>query len=494
MLNHKELTSAVFVICLAFSSLCTTQVYAKKSNKKVKQALSSIKKGECLKAESLCDEAIMIDPEWPNSYLAKGMAQVCSKRFEEAERNFKQAFELVPVDSSDKDRAAFYRDISSAYFRATRFSDSIKYSTEAISLDPSFAHAYVVRGIAYHYTDRSDLAIADLSKACSLEPWNNRYKGKLKTFKSFRDDRDAFYYKNRGDQHLTRGEGLAKYDKAIALYMKSLELDPEYTAAFQGLVWANRDKGEYERAFFWLDKWISVAPRRGDKGRQPYFERADVYMKMGEYDKAIGDYEEIIVMGENPSRMCEKYIKKACEAKGDVESAENCVSIAIPRAKALAEEKRRVASAKAAALAEAVIKREQEHYKKYKMHIDSFNSVPFHEYACNYSAKKGGTPGNDWAHYSIGDSIGLTTSCEKIMNVKLPVGVSNELIYLSRAKGMKTSLSLDVPFFAWFSDKALRFRDDQRRISALCYLVYLVRESQFRTIQSIINGYLDSIS
>ena len=106
--------------------------------------------------------------------------------------------------------------------------------TEAIHLDPEFAHAYINRGFYYHEQGQYDLAIADASEAIRLDP------------------ESELAYVNRAVAYDEQGQ----YDLAIADLSEAIRLDPLLVV--------------------------------------PYLNRGFAYHQLGQYDAAIADYREAI--------------------------------------------------------------------------------------------------------------------------------------------------------------------------------------------------------
>ena len=88
-------------------------------------------------------------------------------------------------------------------------------TSQALSLNPKYAHAYNNRGVAWTTKGEYGKAIADYSQAVSLDP---NY---------------AYAYNNRG--HAWENEG--KYDEAVADYNEAIRLDPKYAEARDSLAW-----------------------------------------------------------------------------------------------------------------------------------------------------------------------------------------------------------------------------------------------------------------
>ena len=85
--------------------------------------------------------------------------------------------------------------------------------SEAIRIDPKFAHAYTQRGVIHSLAGRHDQAIADYDQALRLDP------------------NHAPTYYNRATAHRAKGET----SDAIADYRKVLSLDPSVAKAKEKL-------------------------------------------------------------------------------------------------------------------------------------------------------------------------------------------------------------------------------------------------------------------
>jgi tetratricopeptide (TPR) repeat protein len=67
--------------------------------------------------------------------------------------------------------AGSYRHFGNKYYISTEYSSAIDAFTRAIFYDPSFARAYLARGILYwRELDHPRRAVLDLTKACDLDP------------------------------------------------------------------------------------------------------------------------------------------------------------------------------------------------------------------------------------------------------------------------------------------------------------------------------------
>jgi lipoprotein NlpI len=103
---------------------------------------------------------------------------------------------------------------------------SIKACTELIGLNAKDASAYYSRGMVYFETEEYDRAIADFSKTAEI------------------DTRHVDALNQRGLAYRSKGE----LDRAIADYSKVIEIDPSHADAYNNRGNAYGAKGNYDRA------------------------------------------------------------------------------------------------------------------------------------------------------------------------------------------------------------------------------------------------------
>jgi hypothetical protein len=87
---------------------------------------------------------------------------------------------------------------------------AIEFLTEAIRLQPDFAHAYSARGNAYSKLKQYQPALEDYNKAIQLQPDN------------------SFFFNNRGNIY----KELDKYKEAIGDYNEAIRLKPDDATAY----------------------------------------------------------------------------------------------------------------------------------------------------------------------------------------------------------------------------------------------------------------------
>ena len=546
MFTQRKVAYLTLIICFVVGALTTTQVPAKENNKKakkVKKALSYVKKGKYFEAETLCDEAIMIDPKWPNSYLIKGMAQVLTARYAYGENNFKKALELIPADYSDKRRAAFYQDIAATYNVAGFPEESIKYSTEAIRLDPTNANMYMVRGTAYRDTGIIDSAVSDLSKACELNPENKEWKTFLEYQKIVQGLR-----KPKG-KPISGGNVTPNHSKNVEKVKTRNELLIEERAtsiANQAVV--KGKEGNNSEALILCNQAIKLCPRC----EFPYLVRGLTNSEMGRFDLAIPDFKKAIDLfplgGKHEQlSMFYVYFGRAMGASGKDEEAISVLSKAIElnssnadaykhrgvsyyllgtkedvsravedfgKARELNPNDKEINDLMKGAVAKSLQNMSPEEKRAVakdlvnKKYYDLFEKTRPRPFRCG--AHKTSQPNLEFLEqnldplryglitYSLGSNTKMTIWAipggMEVQEVILPVSLSSELLNIAKRRGFRTNIKLDLPFIVWFVDALKTSPDPDLTSFALCYFTHLIRTSQFKTIQTFINGYLDSIS
>ncbi len=80
------------------------------------------------------------------------------------------------------------------------------------------------------------------------------------------------------------------YDKAIGHYTKAIELNPDYTGAYNNRGNAYGNIGEYDKAIQDYDKAVARRPNYA----KAYYNRGLAYARKGEHDRAIVDFDKAI--------------------------------------------------------------------------------------------------------------------------------------------------------------------------------------------------------
>jgi len=153
-----------------------------------------------------------------------------------------------------------------------KYDEAIPLCTQEIALSPTSAERYNTRGVAYYLKQDYDAAIADYSKAISLDP-----KGKPN------------FYTNRGMAYA--GKGL--FDPAIIDFDQAIAMDPKDFLAYSGRGRAYAGKGDLDRAIAEYTRSLGLDPFPHKSGIT-YVDRGDAYLAKEKYELALLDYQNAL--------------------------------------------------------------------------------------------------------------------------------------------------------------------------------------------------------
>jgi tetratricopeptide (TPR) repeat protein len=152
-----------------------------------------------------------------------------------------------------------------AYIETRKYDSAIADLSEAIRLDPKYAHAYNNRGWAHNEKQNYQQALADLDEAIRLNP-------KL-----------AYFYNNRGNAH----RGKNDFDRAIADYGEAIRIDPKFAFPYNNRAWVYIEKRDFDPALADLNEAI----RLGSNFARAYNNRGRVYLEKHDYVRALADFD-----------------------------------------------------------------------------------------------------------------------------------------------------------------------------------------------------------
>ena len=199
--------------------------------------------GDILQVRKLAQEAIELDPEYGDAYLMLGWTHLediffyrtkSPEKSMEAAENFAQK-----AISLSADEAATHRLFASIFMLRKEYEKAIVESQESVDLAPNSAQANFIYGMVLRNAGRYDEAIPFLEKAIRLEPIT-----------------PVNYLNNLAWAHAS----LAQYEKAIQLWNKAIEKNPDYLFAYQGLTVAHQLLGNRDRAKECAAEVIRIKP------------------------------------------------------------------------------------------------------------------------------------------------------------------------------------------------------------------------------------------
>jgi tetratricopeptide (TPR) repeat protein len=168
---------------------------------------------------------------------------------------------------SNKDLVRAFYKRGNAYGRMGAYDRAISNYTNAIKIDPEHAGSYVNRATYYDQKGEYDRAIADYTKALEIRPDNVIVYLKRGLVFQEKDDKEG---------------ALADFDKSI----KYASADFSYAYFLRGLF--HVDMGQFDRAIADYNKAIEI-----ETGLAAFYQsRAEAYAMNGERERAIVDYDK----------------------------------------------------------------------------------------------------------------------------------------------------------------------------------------------------------
>lgn len=206
--------------------------------------------------------------------------------------------------SSEEARKEFLagRDLS----EKLRLTDSIAHFDKAISLDPNFAYAELLRAqvspTAKEFFEHLKKAVALADKASdgermliqAAEAGANANPTRQKEIL----EKLVAAYPNDERAHFTLGGfyfGQQDFTQAINHYKRATELAPQYSTAFNILGYAYRQNEAYGDAENAFKKYVELIPNDPN----PYDSYAELLLKMGRFDEAITQYNKALSINSN---------------------------------------------------------------------------------------------------------------------------------------------------------------------------------------------------
>ena len=214
---------------------------------------------------------------------------------------------LSPSHAVDSVRLA---DTAEDYYQRGEWQNAVDAASAAIARSPDFAAAYLVRGRAYGQLGNVEDAAADFAAVTRLDPG---IRQSLEQAVVLRNRGAAAYnrgevdlaienftraielnpqytraYNNQGIAYGTKGE----HDLAIENFTRAIELNIQFAEAYNGRGVAYGDKSEHDLAIDNFNRAIELNPRYAEA----YNGRGVAYANKGEYDLAIADFDAALLI------------------------------------------------------------------------------------------------------------------------------------------------------------------------------------------------------
>ena len=199
---------------------------------------------DILAARQCYEEAIHHDPDFVAAYRGLGWAYVDEVFFRmtnSPERSLERAEKATEkCISLTAGQPPPYPLMSIISVLKKDLDNAILYSEKAIELNPNEAGCYFTLGMALRYAGRFEESIANIETALRLSPL-----------------RPLNMINNLAWAHT----GKKQYDKAILLWNETLERNPDYLFAYQGLTAAYELSGNHEKALWAAENVMRVNPK-----------------------------------------------------------------------------------------------------------------------------------------------------------------------------------------------------------------------------------------
>lgn len=264
-----------------------------------------------------------------SDYFNQGYEYALEGKFNEAIKEYTEAIQL------NHNYTNAYYNRGWVYYRTTKYTDCIRDMSQVIQRDDTFQPAYMMRGAAYYGLQFYDKALKNYEKAVTLNPQDkislnniglimeqtNRNEEALKyynmalkidpNYKSAQRNRDAI--QKIAAQSPQKAQNLAKtaqnlfikaelelenrdYDQAIKLLNQAIENNRNFRDAYEKRGWAKSRLGEYQKAISDFDRALELGV-----SKTVYNKSGWAKYKLGWYDEAIQDFDQALLIDANYS-------------------------------------------------------------------------------------------------------------------------------------------------------------------------------------------------
>jgi protein O-GlcNAc transferase len=222
------------------------------------------------RAVEFFSKAISANPDIPQTYYHRGIAQQALRRFNEALVSYNKAIALKP------DHAEAYSNRGIVLGELGRLQEALASCDKAIALKPNFAEAQYNRGNALQALGRFADALASYDKTIALSYAAARHPG-------------------FAEVHFNRGNALHAlqcFEEALASWDNSIALNPNFAEAYSNRGNALQELQRLEEALASYDRAIALKP-----GHAPaYSNRGMALQALKRLGEALASFDRAVAL------------------------------------------------------------------------------------------------------------------------------------------------------------------------------------------------------
>jgi tetratricopeptide (TPR) repeat protein len=221
-----------------------------------------------VKAQSSCEEALLIDNRLVNAHVLLGIIHKGTDKYDKALEEFNKALELDPLNFNAN------LELARTYYGMNRTKEAEEAYKKAANLNTRFYLGFSNLGVFYLYLGRYDEAEQALRKVIELAPgYVTGYNNLL----------GLYWY-------------LGQYDKAENMFMESINIEPS-AGAYSNMGYLYWNQNNYLKAMLMFEK--AIAEGKTTKNYILLGNLADTYRYVyGNKEKAEEKYRRAIQLAE----------------------------------------------------------------------------------------------------------------------------------------------------------------------------------------------------
>lgn len=257
--------------------------------------------GDFNRALYFYDKVINLNPNISEVYANKGNVFLMVGKNEEAKNMFDKALEI----NSNNNTALYNRGLS--FLKMWKFGEALGEFEKALKINPNDVEALHGKGEALIGLRKNEEAIDVYDRAIELDPsLSDSYIGKAAALSNLgrKDEanklyanstnvivgKDAIDFNSIGSDFLNA----YRYDEAIKMYEKAIEIDPNYAWAYYNKGLALEEQKKYNEALEMYNKAMNISPFYN-----VYNAKCSVLGKIGRYEEAIKFCDQAIKINPN---------------------------------------------------------------------------------------------------------------------------------------------------------------------------------------------------